>query len=63
LAEGLELAVSDPVRETVEVVERLKPDHPDGVPIAVIKTKLDIDRSAAYRRARQACDRGFLKNL
>lgn len=70
IAEGAERTVSKKIRETVAAVERICSD--DGASqrsatitatVAEIAHELNLDRSAAYRRIRQAIDRGFLQNL
>jgi hypothetical protein len=66
VSEGVDAAVSNTVRETVEAVNALLPadkKDDDGVPVAAVATRLKIDRSAALRRVRVAIDKGYLKNL
>jgi hypothetical protein len=51
------------VRETVGVLSRLHSEESEPVTVAALAKELDLDKSAAWRRARTATDRGYLKNL
>lgn len=70
IAEGAERTVSKKMRETVSAVARICSD-PGGqtsfgqmsATVAEVATELKLDRSAAYRRIREAIERGFLQNL
>ena len=64
IAAGVEATVPRIVRETVDVVaDLIDTGDEDEVRIAALCKPLEIDRTAAWRRARQALDRGYLKNL
>jgi hypothetical protein len=64
VGEGVEATVPATVRQTVEAVKRLREDS-DGKPITVaeLARELKLDRSAVSRRARNAKDRGYLRDL
>jgi len=64
VGEGVETTVPATVRETVEAVKRLREDS-NGEPITVAELARDLklDRSAVSRRARNAKDRGYLRDL
>jgi hypothetical protein len=52
------------VRETVEAVRRLREDsNGEPVTVAELARELNLDRSAVSRRARNAKDRGYLRDL
>jgi hypothetical protein len=61
VAEGVEATVKPEVRETVEAVAELADEA--GVQYAAVAHHLNIDKSAARRRAKQALEPGYLKNL
>ena len=61
IAEGVEQAVPESVRETVQAVERLATDA--GVSTGELAKALKLDKSAVSRRARSAVERGYLRNL
>jgi hypothetical protein len=54
--------VSETVRETVEAVEFLEGENPNGVSYTSIGRKLGIDESAARRRVQTAIKKGYLEN-
>ena len=62
VSEGVEATVPATVRETVEMVERLRDETEEDVTIAALAEELKLDKSAAWRRARSAMDRGYLEN-
>jgi DNA-binding transcriptional ArsR family regulator len=64
VSEGIEATVPETVRETVEAVRRLREDS-NGEPVTVseLAKELKLDRSAVSRRARNAKDRGYLRDL
>jgi hypothetical protein len=62
VSEGLEATVPATVRETVEMVERLREETEKDVTIAMLAEELELDKSAAWRRVRSAVDRGYLEN-
>jgi hypothetical protein len=64
VSEGIEATVPETVRETVETVKRLR-EKSKGEPVTVaeLARELKLDRSAVSRRARNAKDRGYLKDL
>ena len=62
VSEGLEATVPATVRETVEMVERLRDETERDVTIAMLAEELRLDKSAAWRRVRSAIDRGYLEN-
>jgi hypothetical protein len=62
VSEGVEATVPATVRETVEIVERLRDETEEDVTIAALAEELKLDKSAAWRRARSAMDRGYLEN-
>src|SRR5215210_8675638 len=62
VSEGVEATVPATVRETVEMVERLRDESEKDVTIAALAEELELDKSAAWRRARSAIDRGYLEN-
>jgi hypothetical protein len=56
--------VPETVREIVEAVKRLREDSKgDPVTVAELARDLKLDRSAVSRRARNAKDRGYLRDL
>jgi hypothetical protein len=64
VGEGVEATVPDTVRQTVEAVKRLREDSNDEpVTVAELARELKLDRSAVSRRARNAKDRGYLRDL
>jgi hypothetical protein len=64
VSEGIEATVPTTVRETVEVVKRLREDSKDEpVTVAELARELKLDRSAVSRRVRNAKDRGYLRDL
>jgi hypothetical protein len=64
VSEGIEATVPETVRETVEAVRRLREDSDDEpVTVAELARELKLDRSAVSRRARNAKDRGYLRDL
>jgi hypothetical protein len=64
VGEGVETTVPATVRETVEAVRRLR-EGSNGEPVTVaeLARKLELDRSTVSRRARNAKDRGYLRDL
>jgi hypothetical protein len=62
VSEGVEATVPATVRETVETVERLHDETEKDVTIVALAEELELDKSAAWRRARSALDRGYLEN-
>jgi hypothetical protein len=64
VSEGIEVTVPKTVRETVEAVKILR-EQSNGEPVTVaeLARKLKLDRSAVSRRARNAKDRGYLRDL
>jgi hypothetical protein len=64
VSEGIEVTVPKTVRETVEAVKILR-EQSKGEPVTVaeLARKLKLDRSAVSRRARNAKDRGYLRDL
>jgi DNA-binding transcriptional ArsR family regulator len=64
VGEGVEATVPKTVRETVEVVKRLR-EGSNGEPVTVaeLARKLELDRSTVSRRVRSAKDRGYLRDL
>ena len=63
ISEGVGATVSPETRETVQAVERLEPDHEDGVRQNALAEELGLDRSTVSRRVRKALDGGYLRNL
>lgn len=64
ISEGIEATVPKTVRETVGAVERLLEDSEgESITTVAVARELDLDKSAALRRVRNAIDRGHLKNL
>ena len=63
VSEGIEATVPQTVRETVGALGRLYAEESEPVTIAALAEELELDKSAAWRRARTAMDRGYLKNL
>jgi hypothetical protein len=64
ISEGIEATVPETVRETVEAVRRLREDsNGEPVTVAELARELKLDRSAVSRRARNAKDRGYLRDL
>jgi MarR family len=63
VSEGIEATVPGTVRETVEAVRRLREDSDEPVTLAELARELKLDRSAVSRRARNAKDRGYLRDL
>jgi hypothetical protein len=62
VSEGIEATVPTTVRETVEMVKRLRDETEKDVTIAALAEELKLDKSAAWRRVRSAMDRGYLEN-
>jgi len=68
IAEGIEMSVPERVRETVYAVNELyerddNNERDKGVAIGAVARKLNLDRITAWRRVREAVDRGHLRNL
>ncbi|MDE3103329.1 MAG: hypothetical protein KGJ98_13965 [Chloroflexota bacterium] len=63
MAEGVSASVSATMRETIDAVAALAPFAENGCSVAALSHRLVLDESAAYRRARAAIDRGYLRNL
>ena len=63
ISEGVGRTVSPETRETVQAVERLAPDHDDGVRQTALAAELRLDRGTVSRRVRKALDGGYLRNL
>jgi len=66
IAQGVEASVPQTVKETVESVDevlKLSDEKPPTTTIAKIAEKLNLDRSAAYRRVQTAIRRGYLQNV
>lgn len=63
VSEGVEAAVPPTVRETVEALIKLHAAKSEPVTVSALAEELELDKSAAWRRARTATDRGYLKNL
>lgn len=64
VGEGVQATVAAAVRETVNAVERLTSDFPEGVPLAALGSELGgIDKSSVSRRASRAKAAGYLQNL
>ena len=64
VGEGVEATVPATVRQTVEAVKRLR-EGSNGEPVTVAELARDLklDRSSVSRRARNAKDRGYLRDL
>ncbi len=60
VADGIGAAVPETVRQTVEVVEKVKPDE---VTVAAVAEALKLDKSSAHRRVQAAISKGYLQNL
>jgi hypothetical protein len=64
VGEGVEATVPATVRETVEAAKRLREDSKgEPVTVAQLTRELKLDRSTVSRRARNAKDRGYLRDL
>ena len=63
VSDGIEAAVSATVRETVVAVQDIITGSQGEVTVMQVASRINLDKSAAYRRVRVAIDRGFLKNL
>lgn len=63
VAEEVGATVSRAVQETVHAVARLSGERQKAVSLRDLAAALELDKSAAARRARHAIDRGYLKNL
>jgi biotin operon repressor len=64
VSEGIEATVPETVRETIEAVRGLREESDDEpVSVAELARELKLDRSAVSRRARNAKDRGYLRDL
>ena len=64
VSEGIEATVPDTVRETVEALKQLVEDEEgDSVSLGTLAQELDLDKSSASRRLREAMNRGYAKNL
>ena len=61
VAEGVGATVPSTTRETVRAVEHL--DNGEGATVRAIAARLNLDRSAAQRRAHSARERGYVTNL
>jgi len=62
IAEGVEVTVSRPVRETVNEVEELINDDKTTISVNELAKGLDLDKSTVSRRVRRALKLGYLKN-
>jgi hypothetical protein len=66
VSEGVEATVPGTLRETVQAVRELLdaqvPGQP-GVSVTQLAQRLALDKAAASRRQKVACDRGYLRNL
>ncbi len=62
MAQGVEASVPQIIRETVEAVHDLVKDPDNGVTVTALAKAIKIDKSAAWRRVRDAIDRGYLQN-
>lgn len=60
MAEGIEAAVPDSVRETVNAVAALHVDSPEGVTAVEVAKYLGLDKSSALRRVQVAIQAGYL---
>ncbi len=60
VADGIGASVSEPTRQTVDVVEKAKPDE---VTVAAVAEALKLDKSSAHRRVQAAISKGYLQNL
>jgi hypothetical protein len=63
ISEGVGRTVSPETRETVHAVERLAPEHEEGVRQTALAAELNLDRGTVSRRVRKALDGGYLRNL
>lgn len=63
VAEGVQASVPDIVRETVEAVGRINKGGLHELTELEIANELQLDKSTASRRIRDAIARGFLENL
>jgi len=63
VAEGVEVTVSNSIRETVEGVSKLSGDGASPISISQLANHLKLDRSTVSRRVRAAIEKGYLKNL
>jgi len=63
ISEGIEATVPQSIREVVEAAMRLYEEEGEPVTTAALGRELELDRSAASRRARAAKDRGYLRDL
>jgi MarR family len=64
VSDGIEATVPETVRQTVEAVKRLREvSNGESVTVAELARELKLDRSAVSRRARNAKDRGYLRDL
>jgi len=63
IAEGAETSVSATVRETVEAVKEHAEDGDKPMSVRELAQVLQLDKSAASRRARAALEAGFVRNL
>jgi len=63
ISEGLEVAISPTVRETVNAVKLIYQGGCEAITIKEIADKLNIDKSTALRRVKASIKAGFLQNL
>jgi hypothetical protein len=64
ISDGLGATVSETVRQTVGVVAKVaNGDSSDGVRVTKLAQELALDKSTASRRAKDAIERGYLRNL
>lgn len=63
LAEGVQASVPETVRETIEAVRKLSKNDLNELTELEIANELQLDKSTASRRIRDAIARGFLENL
>jgi DNA-binding MarR family transcriptional regulator len=63
IAEGVQASVPDTVRETVEAVRKLSRKDINELTELEIANELQLDKSTASRRIKDAITRGFLENL
>jgi hypothetical protein len=62
ISEGVNASVPPIVRKTVEAVVELSAAWPGGVSLSSLAKALNIDKSAASRRANDAQSKGYLVN-
>ncbi len=63
ISDGVDASAPSDVRETVQAVETLLPQHPQGVPLKAVTEVLGLDKSNVSRRVAKAVEGGYLVDI